>query len=373
MLRVGFQCTGHQAVFGFHCPITALGLFGLVAGRFDLQAPLLKGGIMIGLKAFFCQEGGLDAGRSNSVEESPGNGFIDLHPANAQAIAASAVGQGARRAIVAWGGTPALIVDPETATAAAASGDALKKCRAFANRTSCLVRSGVGIAGDAALVHGVSLPVDEALVVFVEKNRPLGAGQRADAFFQSSALIYKTLLACFTINIGACIDRICQYLVHAGIGGRDPLNIGKAVGLLREDKILGAEPEPYSANRPHLGELIEDALDGAGDCLAGMEEDVAIFFTPDEANGQPPAQLSAGGFIANSSFEPGADDVEFRLRHGTLQAQKEAVIEEAWMVDAVFIADQSVGDAAQIEEAIPISIVAGDSGDFNREDETDVA
>ena len=51
MFPIGLQCTGHQAVFGFHCPITALGLFDLVAGRFDLQAPI--GPFYTGLLAAF--------------------------------------------------------------------------------------------------------------------------------------------------------------------------------------------------------------------------------------------------------------------------------------------------------------------------------
>src|SRR6266566_2773204 len=43
------------------------------------------------------------------------------------------------------------------------------------------------------------------------------------------------------------------------------------------------------------------------------------------------------------------------------------------MVDAVAVADQSLGDAAEIEQAIPIGIVACHARDFQREHDADVA
>ena len=43
------------------------------------------------------------------------------------------------------------------------------------------------------------------------------------------------------------------------------------------------------------------------------------------------------------------------------------------MVDAVAISDQRVGDAAEIEQAIPVGIVARHPGDFEAEHDADVA
>ena len=43
------------------------------------------------------------------------------------------------------------------------------------------------------------------------------------------------------------------------------------------------------------------------------------------------------------------------------------------MIDAVGIADEGVGEAAEIEQAIPIGIVAGEAGDFEAEHDPDMA
>ena len=52
---------------------------------------------------------------------------------------------------------------------------------------------------------------------------------------------------------------------------------------------------------------------------------------------------------------------------------KTMIVEEPWMVKTILVADQCVGDTTQIQEAVPVRIVAGYSGDFNGKDETDVA
>ncbi len=89
------------------------------------------------------------------------------------------------------------------------------------------MRTGVGVFGDSTLVHFIRLPVDEALVVIADQDRPLGARQMAGAFPYTAGLIHVGLLVCFTISIGACIDRIGQDLVDGGIGGSDPLDLGE--------------------------------------------------------------------------------------------------------------------------------------------------
>jgi hypothetical protein len=103
-----------------------------------------------------------------------------------------------------------------------------------------------------------------------------------------------------------------------------------------------------------------------------MEEDLTILFPPEKANREASAQLSPGGLIANASFESGTDDMQFSLGHGSFESEKEPIVKESRMVEPIFIADLSVGDAAQIEEPIPIGIIAGYSGDFDGENKADV-
>src|SRR5208283_3547208 len=110
----------------------------------------------------------------------------------------------------------------------------------------------------------------------------------------------------------------------------------------RKGKTLGAEPEPHLSGRTHFCELFEDAADGVGDRLVGMEEHFAVVVAPDKPDGKSPSELPPCGLVTDASFEPGADHVEFRLRHRSLQAEEQSVVEESRMVESVLIADEGV-------------------------------
>jgi hypothetical protein len=43
------------------------------------------------------------------------------------------------------------------------------------------------------------------------------------------------------------------------------------------------------------------------------------------------------------------------------------------MIQAVFVTNQGIGDSTQIEESIPIGVVSGYSGNFDGEDQPDMA
>src|SRR2546429_1655622 len=52
-----------------------------------------------------------------------------------------------------------------------------------------------------------------------------------------------------------------------------------------------------------------------------MKTNFAVLFSPNEANGQTATQFPACGFIANSTLEPCAKNVQFRFRHDALQSE----------------------------------------------------
>src|SRR5437762_7642103 len=75
-----------------------------------------------------------------------------------------------------------------------------------------------------------------------------------------------------------------------------------------------------------------------------MKTNFAVLFSPNEANGQTATQFPACGFIANSTLEPCAKNVQFRFRHDALQSEHQTIIKERRMVKAVAVSDQSVRD-----------------------------
>ena len=60
------------------------------------------------------------------------------------------------------------------------------------------------------------------------------------------------------------------------------------------------------------------------------------------------------------------------LTHGSLQAKHQSIVEHCRVVDPIGVADQSVGQAAQIEQAVPIGVIAGQTRDLQTEHDTDM-
>src|SRR5258706_16384439 len=83
-------------------------------------------------------------------------------------------------------------------------------------------------------------------------------------------------------------------------------------------------------------------------------------------------QLTAGRFVADATEQACAQYVQLCFGHGALESQYQAVIEQSWMVYPVGIADERVRQSAQIQQAVPISIVARQPGDFQTQHDTDL-
>jgi len=49
------------------------------------------------------------------------------------------------------------------------------------------------------------------------------------------------------------------------------------------------------------------------------------------------------------------------FRHGTFQTENQAVVEQAWMINSIAIADERMGQATEIEQTVPVGIIARQS------------
>jgi hypothetical protein len=65
--------------------------------------------------------------------------------------------------------------------------------------------------------------------------------------------------------------------------------------------------------------------------------------------------------------------VQLRLAHRAFEAEQEAIVEAGRIVDAVFVKDESCGQRAQIDEAVPISRVARQARDLQAHDNARLA
>src|SRR6516165_9937982 len=100
---------------------------------------------------------------------------------------------------------------------------------------------------------------------------------------------------------------------------------------------------------------------------------VAMQLAPDQTNRQAAPQFAASGLVANPAIKTRSYDMQLSLAHGALEAEQQSVVEHRGMIDAVGIADEGVSEAAEIEQAIPVGVVAGEAGDFEAEHDADMS
>src|SRR3974377_756556 len=98
-----------------------------------------------------------------------------------------------------------------------------------------------------------------------------------------------------------------------------------------------------------------------------MEAHPPILLAPDEAHGKTAPQLAACRLVPDASVEARAQHMQFRLAHRALEPAREAVVEQGRVIDTIAIADQRVSEAAEIDETVPIGIVACEARSFEAE------
>src|SRR5436309_8264958 len=240
-----------------------------------------------------------------------------------------------------------------------ASGQALKQRRAFSQRPSLLVRSRPSVAIEPSLIALEGGPVNEAGMMVGDENGPLIEGKMTHSFLDGSVCIDVAFTAGLAVGIRASIHRIGQDVVNGGVSGSDPANLSLRPILQREGQSFGAEPKPDPARRAELGEALEDRVNRSGHGGIGMEENFAVGFTPDKTNGQAAAQLTASRLVADATFQPGADDVQLCFAHGALEAEEQTIIEQRRMINTIVVTDERIGEAAELQQTIPVGVVPG--------------
>src|SRR5215472_10489636 len=190
---------------------------------------------------------------------------------------------------------------------------------------------------------------------------------------QRALLIHVTLPTTFSIGVSASIHRIGERIVDGRVRRGGPTDLAIRAGSRGEAKTLGAEPEPDLARRSQFRELREPGANGADHRFIGMKANFAVRFSPHKTHRQTAPEFPACRLIADASLESCPQDVQFGFGHNTFQAQDQAIVKKRRMIDAVAITDQSVSHAAQIEQAIPVSMVARHAGDFQSQHDAHTA
>ena len=92
-----------------------------------------------------------------------------------------------------------------------------------------------------------------------------------------------------------------------------------------------------------------------------MKANLAIGVAPDESDRQPPPQFAARRLVADAAVKPRPQHVQLGLAHGTFETEQQSIVEQRRVIDAIGVADQRVGETGEINEAVPVGVVAGEA------------
>ena len=262
----------------------------------------------------------------------------------------------------------ALVVDLQLAAAAAADRDPLQQRGAFADGAAGLVRARAGVASDPLAVGLEGGLVDEAGVVIPDQHLPiLPAGGDASAGVLA-VLVDVALPAGLAERVRAGVDGALEHAVDLVVGRDRPLDLAVREAAHRE---LHAARGASTATPGGPTRARRTGRRSSGSRRGPPRRGRAGSRPPPRPTPARPAAPCAArprsALLRIPPSKPGAEHVQLGLGHRALQAQQEPVVERAGVIEPVGVADHGVGHAAQIQQPVPVDVVARQPRDLQAE------
>ena len=218
----------------------------------------------------------------------------------------------------------------------------------------------VAFAEQQPLVGFVLLPVDVAGVGVGDQRDPLLAGQGVEGLLAVGGEAF----AAAAVGERAGVAGVVQGAQHPPVLQRHPRQLalaGAGAHPHREQQPVGVELLHHRAGGTGAGEQGEYVPDGLLHTGIRVEHHV-VGGVVDQPDGQAHAQFAAAGLGQLPADEAGADEVQLGLAHGALQAEQQPVVEVGRVIQAVLVADQRARHGADLQQPVPVGVVAGQPG-----------
>ena len=358
---VGFELVGDEPVGRVHSEVAPAGGVGGVLGA--LHAHLADPVGVLGALGELGRDGerGLDRQRGELLEHELGDSGVDAGAADRLAWRGAGRDPLARAVVVRQqlAVAASVVADRHPLAAGAADDDALQQRRSLTGGSGATLLAAVsgGVRRKRLLVALVLVEGDVSGVRVGDQHRPLVAWLEHGA---GVAVDVGELLAS-PIEVRAGIAGVVQREQHEVVTQRLPVGLagvrpsrGVSAG---EPELVGGELLDDGVRRAGLLEAFEQVRDRAAHLGVGVECHVAELVIG-QADGQPDAQLAAGGLGEQPALQPCADEVKLRLGDRAFETEQEPVVDRARVIEPVLVADQRARQRAQLQQPVPVSIVA---------------
>ena len=223
----------------------------------------------------------------------------------------------------------------------------------------------LGVGGERAQVRLVLLEGEVAGVGVADQRRPLLARQGRHGGLAVGALAG----ALAAVDERAGVARVVQRAQHPPVAQRHPGELALALAAADrggEQQALVVERLDDGARRAGAREGLEQVAQGVLDAGVGVEHDLAGGVI-DQPDGERHLKLAAACLGEDAALQAGADEVQLGLRHRALEPEQQPVVEVAGVIEPVLVADQRARQRADLEQPVPVGVVARQPRDLEPE------
>jgi hypothetical protein len=176
-------------------------------------------------------------------------------------------------------------------------------------------------------------------------------------------------LLAFAVGVDARIERVLEHGDDIAVADRCPLKADQllAVGRPREVDSLGEHRQQNLPCAAQLAEAGEDQPDHLLDPQVGIEAKTDLTM-PEVADRHADPELTAPRLGAGGIEHPSTEHAEFELADAALHAEQQSIVRPAGVVDPVKIDHSRLDQAAELEQVMPLTPVAGEPGSVEAQD-----
>src|SRR3954452_2197498 len=140
----------------------------------------------------------------------------------------------------------------------------------------------------------------------------------------------------------------------------------------RQRQAVGAQIAHHGPRALQFAELGEDKPEARLHLFVRVQDD-RTGAVMDQSSREGQAQLATRRFLALALVEAHSDLMQLRLAHDAGQAQEQAVVVGARIVEPLAIGDEHPEQGAQLEQLMPVAVVAREPGGVEADDQPRVA